>query len=380
MAHSRQWILRRRSRRLKRNQRFGDKAAFHGINWDWYPHEQLYEFAMSADTAAMRRQAGDWTELGGAIGDTTNQVRTIMQGLLQSWQGESAAQASASNENLTQWAQNASETATHIGAGLHKYTDAAEFAKANMPPPDSTEHVKGYLADGATQPNSAVMIMSLLDDQKAADDRKRAGKAEAVRVMKEYSSESQDVHNTMPWFYDAPAQSPPAPIGDPPSRDDGSDDHELRDPRPGQDPSPGTPWRDPADIGTTPSGFSPAGAVPGDGGGGAGSGGQTGYGAGAGFPGSAGGADSVRGGGSPGIGSGPLAARGPAAAAGGGAAGLPGGGRGAIGAGGAGGFGAPLGAGAGAQREEDAEHKTKFVEGLDLFDDLPPAYPPVFGA
>jgi hypothetical protein len=378
MAHSREWILRRRSRRLNRNQRYGDKAAFHGINWDWYHHEQLYEFAMSADTGAMRRQASDWTELGGAIGETTSQVRAIMQGLLQSWQGSSATQAAAANENLTAWAQGASETATHIGAGLHKYTDAAEFAKANMPPPDSAGHLKGYLADGATQPNSAVMIMSLLGDQKAADDSQRAGKAEAVRVMKEYSSESQDVHNTMPWFYDAPAQSQPVPIVDPPPRDNGVGSQEIHDPPPGQNPPPGSPWPNPTEIGsTTPSGFSPAGAGP-DGGGSGGYGGQTGYGTEAGFPGSAGGADSVRGGGAPGIGSGPLAARGPAAGAGG-AAGLPGG-RGAIGGGGAGGFGTPLGAGAGAQREEDAEHKNKFVEGLDLFDDLPPAYPPVFGA
>jgi hypothetical protein len=52
------------------------------------------------------------------------------------------------------------------------------------------------------------------------------------------------------------------------------------------------------------------------------------------------------------------------------------GGRGAAGAGGF----APLGAGAGVQREEDQEHTTKYVEGVDWLDELPPAYPPVFGA
>ena len=46
---------------------------------------------------------------------------------------------------------------------------------------------------------------------------------------------------------------------------------------------------------------------------------------------------------------------------------------------GAGAFGGmPLGHGAGG--EDDKEHKNKYDEGLDLFDDLPPAYPPVFGA
>jgi hypothetical protein len=38
----------------------------------------------------------------------------------------------------------------------------------------------------------------------------------------------------------------------------------------------------------------------------------------------------------------------------------------------------PLGHGAGG--EDDKEHKNKYDEGLDLFDDLPPAYPSVFGA
>jgi hypothetical protein len=36
--------------------------------------------------------------------------------------------------------------------------------------------------------------------------------------------------------------------------------------------------------------------------------------------------------------------------------------------------------GHGANGEEDGEHTNKYDEGLDLFDDLPPAYPPVFGA
>lgn len=46
--------------------------------------------------------------------------------------------------------------------------------------------------------------------------------------------------------------------------------------------------------------------------------------------------------------------------------------------GGSGGFYPPL-AGAGVGPDHDVEHKNKYDEGLDLFDDLPPAYPSVFG-
>ncbi|MEV6628717.1 hypothetical protein AB0M71_48120, partial [Amycolatopsis sp. NPDC051114] len=35
--------------------------------------------------------------------------------------------------------------------------------------------------------------------------------------------------------------------------------------------------------------------------------------------------------------------------------------------------------GQGARREEDTEHRDKYADGYDLLDDLPPAYPPVFG-
>jgi hypothetical protein len=33
-----------------------------------------------------------------------------------------------------------------------------------------------------------------------------------------------------------------------------------------------------------------------------------------------------------------------------------------------------------AQDEEDKVHRNKYDEGIDFLDDLPPAYPPVFGA
>jgi hypothetical protein len=73
----------------------------------------------------------------------------------------------------------------------------------------------------------------------------------------------------------------------------------------------------------------------------------------------------------PGAGAGPSASS--AAAGAGGILGA----RGAIGGGG---FYPPMAA-AGAGQDDDIEHRSKYSDqGLDLFDDLPPAYPPVFGA
>ncbi|MDI5982831.1 hypothetical protein QDK53_42025, partial [Amycolatopsis magusensis] len=77
--------------------------------------------------------------------------------------------------------------------------------------------------------------------------------------------------------------------------------------------------------------------------------------------------------------------------AGGGVAGIPGGPRGggvagaAPGLAGGGARGGGLGSafyppqGQGAGREEDKEHRVRWADGLDLMDDLPPAYPSVLG-
>jgi hypothetical protein len=68
---------------------------------------------------------------------------------------------------------------------------------------------------------------------------------------------------------------------------------------------------------------------------------------------------------------GPMAGRGSV-----GAGGVLGGAR--AGAPGSGFGGMPMGQSA--QGEEDTEHKNKYDEGMDFLDDLPPAYPSVFGA
>jgi hypothetical protein len=67
-----------------------------------------------------------------------------------------------------------------------------------------------------------------------------------------------------------------------------------------------------------------------------------------------------------------------------GVGGVPG--RGVLGAAAAGRAGGGLGGAFGgmplghAQDEEDKEHRNKYEVGVDFLDDLPPAYPPVFGA
>jgi hypothetical protein len=341
-------------RRFARNKRFAEKAAFHGIRWDYYSHRLLFTMIMSAQPRDMKEKADSWKSLSEAIRQTTDDVDRTMRRLLRTWRGGASDTAFTSTESLAQWAWQASETAKRIGTGLDRYTEAVMAAQHRMPPPVSGNSFSGYLSGGVTTPNAAMMIAELIVDQKAKDEESKAAKAEAVRVMQQYGQESQQVHGTMPAFYDAPNQPPgPPPV--------------IPGPSPRPDPvlggGPGVSGDvdgDGVSDTTAPEGFT---STPN-----------------AGYPATSvgvptGGSDAPRAAGPGGLGpgAGGLSGVGSPAAARAGMAmpGMPGAGPGGNS------FFPPMGAGA--QREEDGQHKNKYDDGLDLLDDLPPHFPPVFG-
>jgi uncharacterized protein YukE len=382
-----------KERRDKRrdSQKRNRKVALEGkINWDSYQHDQLYDMIMSARPQAMEKQSNNWRELAKAIEKTTDDVQTELKKLMESWHGTAAVSASGATTRLMQWAGEASHTATRIAAGIAQYTDAVSHAQHRMPEPgfaDAERNFRnGYTVVGTGGPSTAVLLQQLVSDQLVSHKEAADRKAEAVEVMNNYESSSKQVHNDLPDSFppspgttkdvepDRPHDSSPIkPIGNP-----GPADNPTLTPPVGTGVA-GDLDGDGVVDGTTPDsfvpsstapapGFSTTGGLPGGGGGGLGAGGIGGFGGGAGS--GAGGAGSGGAGGY-----GPLAARG-----GGVNPGMAGAGaRGVGGLGGAGGF-FPGMAGAGTQGEGDGEHTNKYDDGLDLFDDLPPAYPPVFGA
>ncbi|HEU5469716.1 MAG TPA: PPE domain-containing protein [Actinophytocola sp.] len=390
--------LERQERRREIKRRNRRRALQRNVNWDVYQHYQLYDMIMTAEPRAMAARADDWRDLAQRIEGTTGQVERIVKELLGTWRGSAAVASAAANTRLTQWAGDASHTATRIAAGLANYTEAVVYAQRNMPEPgfSTAEHrfEDGYTVVGTGGPSEAVLLRQLLSDQIVPFEEARERKAEAVAVMRAYENQSANVHDDLPDF-DAPAPvlpdqqpgaspggspgvSPPGPAGGGAAGGAGAGGA-------GAGPAAGAQTGG-ADDSTTAAGFADPAHLPATGNPNSG-GPNPGTGYGVGLPGSGSGGDSIRGGGGgfaggggAAGGAGPLAAR-----AGGPAGGVPGmaaigGGRGAGGpAGTAGGMYPPL-AGAGAGREEDGEHTNKYDKGLDLFDDLPPAYPPVFGA
>jgi hypothetical protein len=358
------------------------EALHKKINWDVYQHDQLYDMIMSADLDSMSERAAAWRTLAGDIESTTGEVQRIVGDLMHDWQGMAAISAADYHTRLTQWAGDASHTATVIAAGMADYTEAVEHAQRTMPEPafDGARHnfKAGYTVVGTGGPSTAILLRTLLHDHRVSHEKALQDKAEAVRVMTTYEERSREVHDSLPRFdatpdtlQDQPAWVPPTRPPNRPGRTPGgsdpstpkSDNSNPNDPNSNQFADPG---QTSAASYLTPE----AGAA-----GPYGDGTTGGYGAGgSGLPGSASGsgrgADLARGG-AAGLGAGAsgaaeLAARG---------FGTPG----APGTAGMGGLYPPM-AGAGTRGEDDGEHTNKYGDGLDLFDDLPPAYPPVFGA
>jgi uncharacterized protein YukE len=390
-----------RTAQKKANRRPGH---FGKANWNAYQHYELYNMIMKADPRQMYERAQSWKTLADDIETTTADVQTVVEQVMTSWQGQAAVNAGSSTSRLMQWAGTASHTAATVASNMSSYSDAVATAQRHMPPPAfSTAEQRfrdGYSVMTTGGPADAVFLKQLTSDALVGQQQAHARKAEAVAVMEEYESHSKSVHDEMPHFADAEATTKDAPTWTPTGSAPGGGGAGGG----GGSTSPGLPGGGSTSTLPSPDGNSstgaagfvdPAFASPGGPGGPGSNGfpGSTGFGGGpgslngsgadalrtgSGFGSGAGGfGGSAGAGGVGGVGPGALMGRGPGGVVGGPGGGLLGGGAGARG--GAGGFGGmPLGHGA--NGEEDGEHTNKYDEGLDLFDDLPPAYPPVFGA
>ncbi|MFI9818741.1 PPE domain-containing protein [Saccharothrix variisporea] len=380
---------RRQARRVRRDKEVNRlPEKFGQINWAVYTHRELWDMVKSADTGRMGGRAHDWQVLAGEVDRATGDVRELVQRLVVSWQGPSSVVAAESVSRLTEWAADASRRAYGVGTGLTAYTSAVEEAARRMPEPVHPDAEKwfreGYDVSTLDGPEGAYFLRQLLDDHRPSKEEQQAAKARAVDVMEAYERASREVHTGLPSFNEpAPAgaqvqadQVPPVRTPNIPDWDDPytPGEHVPTDPDEPHTPAGGprdtTSVAAVADSGSGPGGASGPGA-----GGGHGSGANFGPGAGVGARAGAGfgaGGGSGRAGGSgplgPGGSSGVLGVA-PGAMARGGVVGA---------AGGAGGFGMypPV---APPNREEDREHRNRYDDGLDLLDDLPPAFPPVLG-
>ncbi len=375
---------RAKARRVRREKAVNDREATFGrINWDSYEHRELWDMVQSAVPAKLGQHAAWWKEVAAGVSSATEEVSALVRKLQESWQGPSADQAAASVDRLTGWGATVGENAHRVGSGLDEYTSVVSEARQRMPEPvhywAERWFRQGYAVKRLDGPEGTYMLDQLLDDKlptkKEADDAKAA----AVRVMEQYESASHEVRHRLPPEFDtAPPVTagsgtdprPPVPHAPGPPVPPVHHDPVDRDPVHGDPvlPPDAGSHAGPDDSTSTASAFTGAGAAGGlDGV--IGAAGPTGAGYGPGFAG-------VPVAGTPG--SGTLGEGGRAGAGRFGAGTSNFGPGGTAGRGPAGGYGM-YPPGQGTRREEDTEHHDKYAKGYDLLDDLPPAYPPVFG-
>ncbi len=351
-------------------------SRFGKVNWDAYQHDQLYDMIMKAKPENMYARAEQWQTLASKIDGTTGRVQQIMENVMGAWQGQAAVSSAESNSRLMQWAGDASTTAGTIAQSMATYTEAVERAQRHMPEPSFATAERnfrdGYTVTGTGGPSTAILLKQLVSDGIVSHQEDKARKAEAVQVMETYEAQSKDVHDTMPGFTPVAPTTHDVEPWTPQADDDSGSSPASPGARPGsRGVGAGGGVGAAGNSGTSAAGFvAPSAGGPGGlpGGAGSGAGGLPGFGGGLGSLGS-GGSEVIRN--SPGFG---VAGMGGVPGRGGFGGALAGG----RGAGGPGMFGgAP---GGHANGEEDKEHKNKYDEGMDFFDDLPPAYPSVFGA
>ncbi|CCH33603.1 PPE domain-containing protein [Actinosynnema sp. NPDC047251] len=371
------------SARKKANRRLD---RFGKINWDAYSHRELWDMVKSADLGRMGRRTHEWQVLARDVAEATEDVGKLVRKLVESWHGPSSSAAAGSVSRLTEWATEVSQRAYQVGGGMGGYTHAVDEAARRMPVPVHPDAERwfrdGYDVTTLDGPQGAYLADQLLDDHLPSKKEQRAAKAEAVRVMDAYEQASRDEHDRLPLFDDAPAGTKVEP------------DHRPPPVRPEAPPQPPTPPVPPAPPATGPTPTPEPGLVPGarptDTTAVAAAGGPAGFGipglpGGSAVPGGyAAGSPGGHGGFAPGSGGygtgfgpvGPGGSSGVIGAVPGGAAAR--GGVVPVTAGGQGGYGMFPPAAPG-NRDEDLEHRNRYDNGLDLLDDLPPAFPPVLG-
>ncbi|MET0235468.1 MAG: PPE domain-containing protein [Kibdelosporangium sp.] len=380
-----------RPRTSKRVRRQRDRSYRHdgtfpaGINWRHWRHTQLWDMIKSAAPPQLGQVAHKWGTVASGVDTTTAEIHDIVQKLMHSWKGPSAIQAAQSVTALTRWGAEACQTAYGVGRGLDAYTSAVERARNRMPEPVHYNAERafedGYDIKALDGPNGLYIADNLINDQLPTKRQAEKAYEEAIEVMREYESASRETHETLPSTF-APAPpvtstpvADPSPIPAPPN---------SRPPLPAPT-VPTTPI--PLSVPDTgPATTTTASAVPTEfgypSGPGAGAGSGTG-------PGTLAGGLVAGGGGAGGFSGGPggVAGGGGARAGAGvgvGPTGMPGASQttattsAARGAAGSTAMYPPV-AGAGASGDDELEHKNKWGEGLDLLDDMPPAFPSVLG-
>src|SRR5205823_8580578 len=108
---------------------------FGSIRWEKYSPQEMRNVVVSADPAAMFKQAAAAKKVAVEMGDVVIFAHAVAQDIVGAWSGNSADAAAKTISDFLQWADNTANTASHIARLLDEYSHVVNRARLEMPYP-----------------------------------------------------------------------------------------------------------------------------------------------------------------------------------------------------------------------------------------------------
>ncbi len=112
--------------------------GFDAIDWQHYPHQDMWNMIMAADPVAMFEEATKADDLATAMGDITIFLNRIAQNVVGAWSGPAAESAAAQIKRFLDWSDGTANTVTGVARLLSTYAHILNRAKLSIPVPDGS--------------------------------------------------------------------------------------------------------------------------------------------------------------------------------------------------------------------------------------------------
>lgn len=188
------------------------------VDWMAWPHAELYRMIHSgAGVAQAERTAQRWADVAAELHEIVDELGRAIGASEAGWQGEAAARAREGMRVVLAWATETVVRAERVRHAIHAEADHLEWARAAMPEPVPQWHGGG--CGMVPEMGVAYPVMEIPPRQDA-----EAAHREAAEVMARFQQGSSQVDQTIPAFsaptnpmtYDVPTKPETPPQTTPP--------------------------------------------------------------------------------------------------------------------------------------------------------------------
>ncbi len=148
--------------------------GFDAIDWQHYPHQDMWNMIMAADPVAMFEEATKADDLATAMGDITIFLNRIAQNVVGAWSGPAAESAAAQIKRFLDWSDGTANTVTGVARLLSTYAHILNRAKLSIPVPDGSAGSRTHAQHVMENHSGHSVDPAILDRHHAVVDHHRA--------------------------------------------------------------------------------------------------------------------------------------------------------------------------------------------------------------